>query len=118
MPVSFSGVRRAHSHFARHRPAACEANITSCLHLDSSRSPRGRMGSSLEKRTDKMLQALKGPKAWDRRRSNYPHLAGPLPIQLKSCKTAADQQLAACSPYARGLMSRRALDGCVLLYNR
>ena len=23
-----------------------------------------------------MLQALKGPKAWDRKRSNYPHLAG------------------------------------------
>ena len=38
----------------------------------------GHMGSSLEKRTDNMLQALKGPKAWDRRRSNYPHLAGQL----------------------------------------
>ncbi|KAK9860326.1 hypothetical protein WJX84_000780 [Apatococcus fuscideae] len=73
---------------------------------ENTRSPPGYMGSSLEKRTDKMLQALKGPKAWDRRRSNYPHLAGPLPIQLKSCKTAADQQLAACSPYARNLMSR------------
>ncbi|KAK9818453.1 hypothetical protein WJX74_003331 [Apatococcus lobatus] len=70
------------------------------------RSPPGYMGSSLDKRTDKMLQALKGPKAWDRRRSNYPHLAGPLPNQLKSCKTAADQQLAACAPYASNLMSR------------
>ena len=40
----------------------------------------GYMGSSLEKRTDKMLQALKGPKAWDRRRSNYPHLAGQISL--------------------------------------